>query len=454
MPIAERKPTVDKPPIQNKPAIQPKEYSSVVVDGNTTKLTSLIAYAEGAPWTVDYYQQVNSKNNDVRDFDPGQDNVYQQYNKINKLEIRVTTPLNSSQDTETTLVHVTGAANIHSNIIPNVGDIFIANALNGRPGLFNINNVERKALDRESVYFVDYELVCFVDRDPQRIQNLESKVIRQYFFDKERLVEGLKPMLQEAEYKEAKDLSYSYKAICDYYFTTFFNREFSTLIIPGQESIIYDPFLVDFILRIVDTFDNDTIRYVKNMGSEFDPFMMEDQFWTMMMQRNHAGLSFTNMKMGLALARSFQNKAEISTYKYSRIEYVTYPKIVDTSFMSGRSVLTSKPTDYSSVIEAMSESTSISNLIYNQYIEQNTTIPLIKPVLCDDYYVLSQEFYEDKAPQSVLEIVTTQYLKGEAISVQKLTKLCSTFQRWGRLEQFYYIPILLTVMKAARQNLY
>lgn len=454
MPIAERKPTVDKKPIQEQPAIEPKEYASVVVDSSKTKLTSLISYVEGAPWTVNYYQQVISRNNDVRDLDPGQDNVYQQYNKINKLEIRVTTPLSFSQDTDNTLTHVTGAANIHSNITPNVGDLFIAETTNGRPGLFSLNNVERKSLDRGTVFYVDYELVCFVDTDRTRIANLEAKVIRQYFFDKERLIEGLKPVLQEEQFKEYKDLTFNYKALCDYYFSTFFNREFSTLIVPGQSSIIYDPFLVDYVLKIVDTFDNENIRYVKNMGCELDTFMKQDQFWTVMLQRNFAGIGFANSKMGLALARSFKSAPELSVFKYSRIEYVVYPKLPDTSYISGNGSLTAKPADFNEIVEASPESTSISNLLFNNFVETNTTIPLVKAVTEDDFYVLSENFYTDSGQKSVLEILTTEYLKGEAISVSKLNELCSKLQRWGRLEQYYYIPILLTILKAANQSLY
>ncbi len=454
MPIATRKPTVDKPIVPNTPVIQPESYQSVVVDEKKVQLNTLVAYVEGAPWTVNYYQQVVSKNNDLKDLDPGQSAIYQQYSKINNLEIRVTTPLNSSQDNDNALVSVTGSANIYPFITPNVGDIFIASVLEGRQGILRVTNVERRTFDRNSIFAIEYDLVSFVDSDQERFGDLEAKVIRQFFFDKDRLTEGLNPTLVATEYREQKDLTTVYTRLVDYYFKTFYNREFSTLILPGQSVSIYDGFLVDYVMRIVDTFDAENIRYVKQLGCELDTYMQQDQFWTVMMQREHSGLGFANPSMGLVTTSQFDFKPDSAVLRYSRLDHVLYPVIPDTTVNSGRFSEPVKTLSLSSIVSASPEVGSISSLLFNQYIEQNVTTSIIKPVLVDEYYVLSKDFYEDKSGQSLLEMLVTDYLKGKAINAAKLLKITDTYRRWGRLEQFYYIPILLTLIKATRQGLY
>ena len=78
----------------------------------------------------------------------------------------------------------------------------------------------------------------------------------------------------------------------------------------------------------------------------------------------------------------------------------------------------------------------------------------IKPVTIDDCYVFSNEFYMDSYPLSVLEELTMDYLHHRAVNVSKLSTLCKRYRSWGRLEQFYYIPILLLLIKHTSIALY
>ena len=73
--------------------------------------------------------------------------------------------------------------------------------------------------------------------------------------------------------------------------------------------------------------------------------------------------------------------------------------------------------------------------------------PLIRPVTIDDYYVLSEAFYNNNPLQSVLEVQLTNMFSDEAISISELYRLCDDYLNWGLLEQFYYTPLLLTMIK-------
>lgn len=454
MGIASHKPDATPPVTPGVPSVEPATYQSVIVDNNKTPLNSLIAYMEGAPWTVDYYSQVLSKHNDLRDHDPGQVNLYQQYSKIVGLEIRVTTPLTNSQDTESTLVTVTGNALTYPFMTPNVGDVFVGDAGGGRKGVYKLSNVERKTFNTNSVFSIDYELLGYVDVAKDRFNDLENKVTQTYYFSKERMLEGLSPTLVQTEYKQMLDLTMIWSDLCQFYFRTFYNREFSTLVLPGQESSIYDSFLVDYLLRIVDTFDAEEVRYIKNLTTENEPFMQQNQFWKVLFERDANLLAYCNREMGLTYVKAFGADPMMMGIRYTRIRYLVYPQHPDFSTFSDKVPEVKPDATFMAVVRASSRPASISALLTDTLALQNGTVPFIKPLLEDSGYVFSLPFYEQGSQLSVLESLTLDYLKGNALSIDHLWKLVNQYPKWGRLEQFYYIPVLLTLIKATRQGLY
>ena len=76
-----------------------------------------------------------------------------------------------------------------------------------------------------------------------------------------------------------------------------------------------------------------------------------------------------------------------------------------------------------------------------------TGVPSVYPVLRDDYYVLGADFYNQTTTQSVLEDAVSNYLLGDALDINSLSNTAKLFTRWGMLEQFYYVPILLTLIR-------
>ena len=75
-----------------------------------------------------------------------------------------------------------------------------------------------------------------------------------------------------------------------------------------------------------------------------------------------------------------------------------------------------------------------------------------KPVLDETTYVFTEAFYEMKSGQSILESLTLDYLKGKPIQLAQLSGLIERCRNCGRLEQYYYFPILLTLIKASFRN--
>jgi hypothetical protein len=81
--------------------------------------------------------------------------------------------------------------------------------------------------------------------------------------------------------------------------------------------------------------------------------------------------------------------------------------------------------------------------------------PQIRRVTVDDYYVLSQAFYEHtpETKLSKLEALTMAALKGDAIDIRMLDLLCTHAPRWDNVERFYYFPILFTLLRVYRRRI-
>lgn len=453
MAIAGRKPLSEVPTQPNTPEVQPKNYKSIIYDDDNVPITSLIAYVEGAPWTVDYYQQVLSKDNDLREVDIAQPAVYQQYHEIKQFEIRVNNALSTNYDSNTGITGAPGNGIIYPFLIPNINDYFVTDAGDTDKAIFRIINVERKTFNRDSAFSIEYELVNYVQQAQDMYQALLDRSIRHFTFSKERLIENLQPILKDEDYQQISSLKQTYRDLVTYYFKTFFNRKFMTLVIPGQEEGIYDPYLVNLLIQVVNTTDAHEVRFIKRIPTDFDPFMSQTQFWDLIQNKDYAGLSMCNQKMGLVSKYLFNKNAWLQGVFFSNIEYLVYPDNPDTS------TLVSENPDVKllaaqELIEAKAVNGSIMDLITLTYPQNNVNIPYYHPVLKDDFYVLSQAFYEDTADKSVLEILVKDYLKMQTIDLDKLYRLTEAFRKLGRLEQFYYGPILMVLIKEADRASY
>lgn len=453
MPIANYKPHTDPVIPVNLPKTEPANHRSIVYNDNHVPLSSLIAYVEGAPYYCDYFKQVVAEHNDLREIDPGQPNLYQQYEQIKRLEIRVSTALASSYDADTGITSVTGGGLIYPFMIPNVSDYFVSDADMHRKGLFRITNVERRTFNRDSAFYIDYEMVGYIDAVGPLYDDLMSKVIREYHFSKERLLEGLQPVLRTSQYEQLNTLHQRLDELAQYYLKTFFNKQYTTLVIPGQAAAIYDSFLVDFLMKVLDYSRYEEMRHLRQFCVDKDPFIQQSQFWELLLRRDFNGLASCNQKMSQVSKYTFSSSGFIHGIFFSNIDYIVYPVSPDLT-----ALLTDNPEAKTVDLEVLEEPTNVfgtlAELILHQYVAGTQTYPYVKLVTEDDYYVLSEAFYTQSGTFSVLEILVKDYLKQQPINLDMLLALCDAYTALGRLEQYYYGPVLMLLIKEADRTNY
>lgn len=453
MAIARFKPDAKHPTKPLLPKVQPDHYKGVVVDDKYQSLHSLTAYAEGHPATVDYYGQILGEHNDVREIDPAQSGVYQQYFKIVNLDLRVSDPLALAYNDDTGLSSVTGTAVVYPDVVPNTYDYFTYKVTRGRIALFRITNVSRLSMNRDSVHQISYQMVGYVDTGDAKIAlaSLEDKVNKKYFFHGDRLVEGLSPLLKEEDHHYVEDLAYQYQKLLGYYFDTFHNRTYQTLVVPGQAQGVYDKFLVDYLLRIVSVLEHPRIILTKQLGSDNDRYMEQPTFWTAILERNRLYLEQSNKFMGLTDRRTFNRDHYIAGAGMSTIDSYVYPRQTDPSVR-----LPNDPSPKPSgpgLTDTAGPGGSVC-MKADTFASATGDVVLYKRLLSSPCYVLSQSFYTNTDGQCLFEKVIGDYLEGKAIMLTELFALINGFFGLARLEQFYYGPLLLTLMKDARRSEY
>ncbi len=437
-----------KPPVQ----IAKPSYASVAVDTRYEPKETLLSHVEGAPWTLkSYFSQVLNRDSGTAGQGMGTDPVNQQYKMIVNMEVRITAPLSETQDTTTGEMMVTGTATLFPFIIPNKGDMFIANLLDGRPGVFQITNSERLAVMRDTVHSVDFKLVAV--GDVPRMQDLESKVVQTVYFERDFIYMGKNPLLVPEDYEHLQFLRRQYSTLVVRYFKRFYSREYATLIVPDQGQVTYDSFLVRALYGMLETGQAPELLTLRNLNVNDDQVMQADSLWTMLLNRDGSWLDHIFQKVGVVGARSFTRNPVFEGVAYSGIQQVIYPmdaivrvdnQVIEPPKPAAPLILYHEP--YTSRRMAQVQKAL-------QPGEPDPTLELIKHHACSDgYYIFSQAFYEDNreaGAQSFLELKVQDFLAERAIPYADLVQLVEASVNWNNVDTYYYIPILILLIKSA-----
>lgn len=444
--------------------IAEEEFHSVVVDSRYQPSASLLINVEGSSWIANYFSQILGRDNGLSGQQPSLDPLYQQYRLIKDFELKVTTPLTSSQDSDSNAMKLTGAANVYPFLIPNVGDMFIADVGDGREGIFRITEVERRSIFKDTCYAVQFDLVSIADK--QRTDDLYEKVQQEFVFVRDFLQHGQNPMLKPADFEVAKRLEARFHELAELYFTNYVSREFRTLVLPKQDQPTYDHFLTRFLPKVFSTWDATELRQMRVMNLDDDQVMRSHTLWDALLEKNPRVLKQSAKQMKLVSARLFTRDPMLEGIFWSGLRYVVYP--VDPPYTVNLSSLRIDKIGQTiqelqefeqpapELVNPLPNITSLADLIGDATLDELPygDAPMIRPVLGDDYYVLSQNFYDRVSlEQSKLEKAVWDYLNDKPVDRTLLLAFCETFHSWGTLEQFYYLPIVLLLIKASIRSL-
>lgn len=458
------RPTGRPTPATKPVEVQSQNFESAIVNTKHLKFDQLTTYISGQSWDVDWYQLIRGKDDDIRPFEMDTHPVYQQYKLIKGLELKVTSALESSQIDETKEMVLRGSANVYGIIIPTEGCMFLADVGDGREGLFSVTSTARMSHYSSAVYEIEYQLVSFTDRDTRK--ELARKVVETSVFHKDFLDSGNDPILSTEETGLVNRMREHYSRLISIYFHDFFSRNFKTLLVPNQRMITYDPFVVKFIRTIISTDEYPEMRNVTEFNVQGDQAMYEFTLWHCLEVMDYSMLAMSAYNAGLVdITHFFNIKPSLNSIYYTGVEKVVYPNMKPTHVDKGYGESRLGIPDMENVIRGSARFGELDRLMLDT-LELDPTLEIyeaisperasqIKRVTVDDYYVLSESFYRHgpDVPMSKLEALTMSALKGDPLDLRTLDHLCTQSPKWDNVERFYYLPILIALLKIYKRRM-
>lgn len=417
----------------NKVLPDKNKYETIEIVNRDKQLDKIVQYIEGKKWEVSYYLQLITKDNEIGRFDYNSPDVSKQYMLLNNMVLYVQDSLSQNSSNE-----LVGSAIVNANITPNAGDVFVATLMGNRRGLISITSVESKDYNLNTVWHIEFKLDIFLDTNDVIIDKLNEMVVKTYYYDDDFLMTNSEPILLEEDFKNKRKITISIKEIIEYYFKTMYNSEKSVLAIPGQNEVVIDIMYQEFIFKLVNANDSEYITKITRNTIPNDAFL-QPTILDAILLRNSDIVNSCNRKSKVLSIGNFSNSnIHLRNIGYMGIRYVIYPDTPDISIM--------ETPDKSSL-------NSINlNPSPNPYRDNKGVVENLLPVLdtTNEFYIFTEHFYKDnRENMSIFEIAVRAYLDGETIDNETLASLIDDYQYWDRVQQFYFIPILVVLLKDA-----
>lgn len=435
--------------------VQPS-YRGATVDTRYTPLKHLLQYVDGSPWVVTYYSQVLGADDELSPQQTGLDPVYQQYRKISKFLLRVSSALEGDQDEEARSFNITGSAVTSPGMIPNKGDMFLADVGDGRQGLFAITNTQRLTHLKDTLYSIDYVMKGYGEDGKADLEDLESKVIQDMVFVRDHLAVGERPIITTDEFMIRTDSIMMYREWVANYFADFFSPQNRTLLLPGQDAHAYDPFLQCFIRDIVSVDECADIANMQYPDVSALPGMRERTLWDALRTLSRPVVRQAVRRMGLADSAHWRGQVHYAGVYFTGIDLVVYPRDRSNNVDRYTNSCLSPSTGDIQPAGVWRDDFAI----YAQSLRPtgsfdvgDDALPYAVPVTADDHYVFTEKFYTSVGPySSQLERITHQALMHEPLDKTMLLRIARAALNWPDLERFYYGPVLLALLKTAIQT--
>jgi len=463
MPIA-RPNTKPTPQATQEPFISEQPYVPVGVDSKFQSMRDTLVYLEGSTWIVPrYYHLMVTKDQDLTAIQQNLDPVYQQYQQINNLEFKVTDPLSVSQETDTGEHKLEGSSNMFPGFKPHRGDMFMADIGDGRSAFFEIYEVNQSNILIDSAYKVSYRVYDYAT--PELTKSFQDRVIQETYFVKEFLKNRQNPLIVAEDYVLLQQCKENIDYLRQVWWRKFYNFEFKTFLVPGQDQPTLDGFLAKYLDWFWPLQNRPGNQRVSTYPLQSDEGFLVPTLWESLINATDKDFWTITQELDTITVASLPFYIEQfgeGGLKFSGIRRVLFPK--GRALGDNKHALVHNGLSHfrvESPYSAEGSSKDLAYLIVNQNLDgfgeispENLGTPLVHPVGTDDCYILSRFFYKDADyGQSELELQTWNYLKHLSLDYSKLKLLCDDVKDWGELEIFYYVPVLLFLLQAAIRGL-
>lgn len=430
--------------------VTPANYQHSLLDSKINPVSGIITHIDGLDWTVDYYSQFLGLDEETENYAPDQHQPYQQYHLIRGYVLKLQGGLNTSNDPDTNALNITGDAVTTPGFKPNVGDAFIADIGDGRMAIFTVMEVEKKTFYKQTVYSFSFKMQEFINTQAQ-INALNSFVVKESRYILDFSNYGQNPILAEGEITNYNDALSAYEDLSSYWFSAFYDHETNTMVVPDQPCKIYDPYIVRTMLDMVDSSKNEYSRTMRVPNVDDHNVLHQPTIWEALVQVKPHLLYRAFRAYGLLSRDRFHAHPAYGSVRYSNIDHVLVPISLQSVAAIGYNYYDPQvPTLYQTMAVGFLTPSCVPTPPTSTTEEDGLDIPKLGD---NQVYMFGTEFFNGTVPPTKFEAMVQDYINQEAVDLERTLKYVQMCFQWGRVEQFYYIPILLMLLNSGIRRL-
>ncbi len=397
-------PSLDSDPTIVKRDTRPKKdkiFKTATIVDDDTPVSKLNHYIEGSSWTVDYFNQVKAENDLTSRFDEFLPDSLQQYSLIKNLELKIQSPIDVGN-----VESSNGSAVIAVGISPQSGDLFYATLVDGRKAILVITEVTKKNYNLNLVFEVSFKIDSFTDINTNRYDDLLTKVVKNFYFDSNYILTESAPILLKSDYEFKKLIEREVPHLTEYFFKECLDLRSRMLLIPGQTIKTLDPLLESFIFKIIDFSGSQLIGMTRRVSNEI-PINLHETIWGVLLSGDGRFLESTLKEFTLVNRRGEIANNNLNSLLISN----THHPLRDVKVPIN-------------------------------------TLPVFEEN--DFTYLFTSNFFNriEVENLSTIEKLVLRYIDNDVLGRSDMEILINSYMYWDPLEKYYYIPVLILLLKA------
>ena len=226
-----------------------------VASESDKQLAFLAAYVEGSNITVTFYHQIKSDafgRSAQNTFSETLDPIHQNFLKINNFQMKLTEQVAFNYNNDATQSQVNGTAVLYPYFCPYQGDMFIYQTNANKLGLFKITEPPtRLALAGSTCHTIKFILLQWVDADI--LERLNACVVDEANFNLQTFLNGQGTLLTSDEAQLQADTKKAIEVLTHRYVADFLETKVYRTFI--ENACLYDPYIVEFCMKLFDCKD-------------------------------------------------------------------------------------------------------------------------------------------------------------------------------------------------------
>lgn len=442
------------------PIPEVQEFQTARVTTEEEIVGTLLTHIAGMRWIPRIVlSQVKGRDEESESYQGRLRPINRQYRLIHDMELKVQTPApnNPQIDSENQEATVKGTARCYPNtFVPSPGDMIIGDTPDGQGAIFQIcDKVTPLQIYNKAAY--EFEFVMYAWWTSSLEKEMLRGVVGEYHFVRDNIDAGINPLIHSSDWGTWQELQYIEANFPQSFIARFLSREYSTLLLPGQPTTVYDPFHTAFCsmmfhepgsslvggLNIIPTDDgsNATRLTIHSVMIELNRFLMENIL----------------VKIPVIPAKVFVQIPELGGIRFAGTNWVVYPPEDNGVLHYPTTIKAFSPLTLTKGITQPSKTRSKLSVLFPDVYLGDPLHPAPKesdnsytPVLDDPYYIFSEAFYDhDEEDMSKMEHMVWQTLESNMVTPKDLLRLFKESATWPVLDQFYLQPFLYAMLPAA-----